>query len=76
MKNNKLKYGEKLLLLMEEKNYSFMPKYPFNKSFDEVLSDIYWYEDDKDVNEQLKKQVENYSKWCLDNFDIVEKMNQ
>ena len=66
----------KLLDLLNERDYYILPKYPFKLSFDEVIANVYWYEDEPKDLEKLKRELEDYSKWCLDNLDLLEEVNK
>lgn len=77
-KGNEEKASVKLLDWLEEKKYYMLPYYPFNRSFDEVIADVYWNDEEEETEEiiSLKNVLEKYSKWCLDNLELVEKENK
>lgn len=60
-------YSMELLKYLEENNYIYLPNYPFNLSLDEmILSD----------DEETMKKVEQYSKYCLKNKELIIKENE
>ena len=65
----KKKYGVELLNRLEENGYYMLPNYPFIISLDEVIAETYWNEEV--VDEAMVEKIETYSKWCLDNWELV-----
>lgn len=64
------KPSTKLSELLDEKSWCYLPNYDFELSLDDEIAEAYWHEDEKRI-----KRIEEYSSWCLDNLDLLEKIN-
>lgn len=64
------KPSTKLSELLDEKYWCYLPNYDFELSLDDEIAEAYWHEDEERI-----KRIEEYSEWCLNHLDLLEKIN-